>query len=237
MTFFGLNAHLVFGESTSLAHSRFPQHCTWRNVQRRVSLGWVALSPWQSDTALALVRLEDSQAISLQAEHATCMVLRMNGLPPLGMDTFANLVMPRGVLYTFPSKGAMMQLLHRIGTQLFSVIFTALDCYCSMCYWDLVLIALAELRSETQQLWFRGKTRQTLCGFCPDLVAPTNFRIGSNFWQIGCCLMCSLRGITISDLTRSLRDRRMPVWQQIIQYWGGFRSSRRTTSCTANWDN
>lgn len=155
----------------------------------------------------------------------------------LPWDTFANLVMPRGVLYTFPSKGAMMQLLHRIGTQLFSVIFTALDCYCSMCYWDLVLIALAELRSETQQLWFRGKTRQTLCGFCPDLVAPTNFRIGSNFWQIGCCLMCSLRGITISDLTRSLRDRRMPVWQQIIQYWGGFRSSRRTTSCTANWDN
>lgn len=47
----------------------------------------------------------------------------INDIDPLGMDTFTNLVLPRGLLYTFPSKGAMMQLLHMIRALLFSIIY------------------------------------------------------------------------------------------------------------------
>lgn len=52
----------------------------------------------------------------------------------LGMDTFANLVLLQSVLYMFPSKGAMMQLLQRIRTQSFlshfssSRLLALLDC-------------------------------------------------------------------------------------------------------------
>ena len=65
----------------------------------RVSLGWHTALPRQSDTALASVPLVNSQANCIQTEQTFFFFfffLWMNDVLPLGMDTFAHLVLPRG---------------------------------------------------------------------------------------------------------------------------------------------
>ena len=117
---FSPDSHLALGGSTSLAQSVFPQHCTWHNVQMRVSLGWHTALPRQSDTTLASVPLVNSQANCIQTEQTIFFFFSYGWMMyvPWEWTHLLTWCCLGGLLYMFPSKGAMMQLLHRIRTAL-----------------------------------------------------------------------------------------------------------------------
>lgn len=134
----------------------------------RVSRGWDAALPRQSDTALASVPLVNSQANCIQTEHRLFFFffLGMNDVLPLGTDTFAHLVLPQGPAVHVSIKRSDDATASQ--DQNSSVSLIAPDWYCLRWYQDLAQTGQDGPGSATQQFCLRGKASQTLCGLSPN---------------------------------------------------------------------
>ena len=166
---FSPDSHLALGGSTSLAQSVFPQHCTWHNVQMRVSLGWHTALPRQSDTALASVPLVNSQANCIQTEQTFFFFF-------FPMDEWCTSPGNGHICSPGVASGACCTCFHQkerwcncfTGSEQLCQFYSSGLILLQVWYQDLAHTGQDGAGSATQQVCFRGKASQTMCGLSPN---------------------------------------------------------------------